>query len=67
MSNAFFGIAVELIFFLLGIKLIKNPEAFLAQLKRPATDKHIRVTRFIGTCFLIFVLVTTLQLLRVSR
>jgi len=61
MGQTIFGIAVVVMFFSIGLRLIRHPKPFLAKLGRPATDRHIRATRLIGTGFLILVLMVLVQ------
>jgi hypothetical protein len=67
MGPTIFGIVVVIAFFSFGVTLILNPNPFLAKLGRPATDKHVRATRLIGTTFLILVLMTLVQWFRSMR
>jgi hypothetical protein len=48
----------------IGALLILNPKHFLAELGRPATDKHIRAMPIIGAGFLIVVLMTLVEWFR---
>ena len=67
MGQTLLGIAVVVLFFSIGVMLIRNPKSYLAKLGRPATDKHVRAMRLIGAGFLIFVLMTLVQWFRSMR
>ena len=58
------GIAVLVGFFSIGLRLIRHPEASLAEFNRPTTPKHVRAIRFIGGGFLIVVFLALVQLFR---
>ena len=58
------GIAVLVGFFSIGLRLIRHPEASLAEFNRPTTPKHVRAMRFIGGFFLTFAFMALVQLFR---
>jgi hypothetical protein len=64
MGQTFLGIAIVVVFLLIGAMLIRDPRPYLAKLGRPATEKHIRAMRIIGAGFLVFVLMTLVQWFR---
>jgi hypothetical protein len=64
MGQTLLGIAILVVFFLIGALLIRNPKSYLAELGRPSTDKHTRAMRIIGAGFVILVLLALVQLFR---
>jgi hypothetical protein len=58
---------VAVLFAVIGLRLIIRPESFLAQLDRPATQKHVRATRIIGLSVLLFVGMALVSWLRHPR
>jgi hypothetical protein len=51
----------------MGVYLIASPETFLAKLGRPATQKHVRATRFIGFVFLVSIAMGVVSWIRQPR
>ena len=67
MGQSILGIAVAVLFGVIGLHLIVSPESLLTQLGRPATPKHVRATRSIGLSFLVFVGMALVSWLRHPR
>ena len=64
MGQKLFGVALVVILLVIGAQLVSRPQRFLAGLGRPATEKHIRATRFIGGFAFLFVIILLIQWFR---
>ena len=64
MSQKVFGVALVVVLLGIGAQLVGRPQQFLAGLGRPATEKHIRATRFIGGVAFLFVIMVLIQWFR---
>jgi len=67
MIQAALGIAILGFFAVMGLRLMATPKSFLAKFGRPATQKHVRATRFIGFSFLLFVAMAVVSWVRQPR
>ncbi len=61
MGQTILGLTILVFILIIGMELIRRPKAFLDSFDRPATDKHIRVTRFIGAGWVVFVIMALTQ------
>jgi len=55
------GIALAIGLLVLGLRLTRKPKEFLVGLGRPATEKHIRATRFLGALAFVFLIMLLVQ------
>jgi hypothetical protein len=64
MTQLVFVIVGELFFGGIGLRLLLQPEQFLVDFGRPATQKHVRAMRLIGIMFLLMVALSLTQWVR---